>query len=1454
VLGPLEVRSEDGVLTIRGAKERQLLAALAVAYPHSASVDQLLEQLWDGSPPLSGRKALQVHVVRLRTALEPGRPSGSPGRYIVRRQDGYALVIDRDQLDATAFADLTARGRAVLSAGDPSAASELLGEALELWRGEPFADWPDAPELQAERTRLEGIRTNATEAWWGAELELGRHAEAVPELERLVAEHPLHEGWWYLLALALYRSGRQGDALDAVRRARTALADELGIDPGRQLTDLEQAILTHDPGLEPGRRPPSPDFRTPPREVTGCPYKGLARYEMTDAELFRGRDRLVHTLVTTLVDHSLVVVAGSSGAGKSSVVRAGLLSTLASGSLPGSNHWRPVVVVPGTRPVDALSSLTGVEDPDAPVVLVCDQLEQLWSNETPSAERSAFLDAVLGLLDDDVAARCILVVRGDHVGRLGEHSDMAQRMLGALVVVPPMTETELRQVVEEPAQAAGLAVEPDLTDVVVRDVLGRTGALPLLSTAMAETWVRRRDESLTLAGYLAIGGVTAAVAEAAELVYGSFPDDARDLTRRILLRLAEQDPDGTMRARQMPVAELMLQDSDPDLITQVVETLVSNRLLARDDDRLEVAHEALLTAWPRLAGWLDEDAVGRSVRRHLTPAALEWHTHDRPDDDLYRGARLDAASEWADAQGTALTDVEREFLDAGRAAVQAELTAAQERARRSRRIAVVLAASLVFALVSTAVAVGFQRTAADREAEARVAGTVADANRLAALSSSARALDVSLLLAAAALQTADTPATRDGLLNALVEHRRATGVRQLGEEGLQETALSANGRTLMATQGNGGIVAWRTGSADPPRDIASWWPESLAVSPDGKTLVASASWSRTGVYAYTRDGRLVRAFPLPRLGGYPRDVAFTDSGELLVCFGRIRQRPWGLDAVLAELDVETGAVRQRAIIDRSSARTAYYDAAFSDDGSTLVVYRADERLGGSLNRDRAWRMDVASGQVTRLDTVRRNATRFELAPLPDGTAQLWSDGAITLYDATGRAVQELNVHRSPVRDIVVLPRGRVAVTTGDGGQVELWNISPEDGRWSLGESLVGHSAPVVQAEPSADGRSLLTGSSDGQLVAWDLSADAGLGTAYPALGHRYVSNRLDVVEPGRLVVAPTRPLSSEPRLFGEQPGADTMEVAATFLAPRTGRVVADVEVGETASLFGSSVAVNPDATLVSVTTSFDTTVLDTQTKEVLDRVRVPKTFVSDSSWLPDGSGLVIAAVTVPEKGPFGGALLLVDTETWEVERTIPLPEGEAQVLEWIPDASVLAVGAVTTHSLFLYDDRLRELRTIELDDGGATWDLSFSPDGRLLAAGRADGTLAVIDTSTWRPVDEPTRVHAEAVLDVEWLPDSNTVVTAGKDELVSLYDVDRDLVRSRALPASVHPGDGFTFLLPGPQDEVVVFNEGEPGHAYPVDPAVWLGHACTVAGRDLTQAEWDEYMPDRPYQPVCDLG
>ncbi len=1456
---------DDRVLNVPGAKERHLLAVLAAAFPAVVTVDRLLEVLWDGAPPRTGRKSLQAHVVRLRTALEPDRPPGSSGRYVVRRHDGYALAIERDRLDATAFADLAARGRAMLSAGDAGGAADLLREALALWRGRPYADWPDAADLDGERERLKEIRAHVLEAFWEAELALGRHVAAVPELGRLTQEHPLQEGWWALHALALYRAGRQGDALESLRNARRVLDDQLGVEPGTRLRQLEQAILAQEPDLDLVTAPPAPpEGLARVAKVSGCPYKGLARYELDDAAVFRGRDRLVRTLVSSLVDRRLIVLSGSSGAGKSSVVRAGLLPALASGELPGSTAWQPVVVVPDRRPVDTLSPLTGEDPPSAPVMLVCDQLEQLWAADVAPGERAAFVDTVLGLLADNVVARCVLVVRGDHVGRLAEQPDVAHHLHGGLVMVPPMTETELRQVVEEPAREAGLRVEEDLTDVAVRDVLGRSGALPLLSTALAETWERRRDSTLTLAGYLATGGVAGAVARSAETAFSSLPEAGQELARRILVRLAEQDEQGTLRARRLPSAELAVVGADAALTDPVIETLVARRLLARDGDHLEVTHEALLGAWPRLAGWLAQDAVGRAVRRHLAPAALEWADHGRPADELYRGTRLEAASEWAEDPDSGPTELEREFVAAGLSQAEAELAAAEARAeaesagrRRTRRLAVVLAGMLVVALVSAAVAVGFQRTATDRARQASAAETVADANRLAALSSAARSMDLSLLLAAAALQTADTPATQDSLLRALVEHRRATGVYQMSSEGLVETALSADGRTMALSVGGGSprVMTWRPGSSASLRQTAAGWgPTDLAVSPDGDIIVGVDVIMPENIptlRAYTIGGERL---PAPHGGRrldrfYPGGVGYTDDGRLMMVVSEWVGPRVGHRGLLQRLDPATGRVTtvKRFGTSGGHGRLAFFEAAFTRDATAVVALVRDH--------SRAYWMPVGEGRPVRLRLDRRAATSLEFVATPTGALQFWSDGAVTRYDSRGRAAQVLDVHRAPVLDAMVLHGRRAAVTLGEGGQVELWSVDARTGDWSLGESLVGHAGAAEQVEVAPDGRSLLTASRDGQLITWDLTAKTGFGATYPGLGDRWVSNRIQVLDPGRLVVAPARTRGSSSKVgpLGGLSGPSTQGVAAVFLDPRDGRVVDQVPVGRTIhALFGSSVAVSPDRRSVAVTSGQAVTVLDTRTRRRIARLQLPlggAIFVWSAGWSSDGSMLLLGT-----EGNGIGEVLVVDTDTWHVVRRFQPRGGSAQVFEWAPDRRTLAVGVNYAGAIDLYDSDLRHVRTVDLGEGGDVFDLSFSPDGRYLAAGRSGGGVDVVDTHSWRPVHETAMTHAGHVNDVEWLPDSSTVVSTGRDEMLSLYDVRRDLVRASPLPAASTTDEGQSFLLPAPEDEVVVLNDDGPGHVYPLDPARWLALACTIAGRDLTHAEWDRYLPGTPYYRVCDLS
>ena len=250
VLGPLEVEADDGPVVLGGPKERLLLALLLARPNQVVSVDALVLGLWGEQPPSTAAKTLQSHVKRLRRVLEPARARGAAGQVLVTRPPGYLLRAGPGALDAAWFEELTAQARHALADGSAEAAGSLLREALGLWRGGAFEEFADSDVAVAEADRLAELRLAAVEDRVEADLRLGRHRELVAELEGLVRAQPLRERLWAQLMLALYRSGRQADALLAYQRARSILVEELGIDPGAELRRLHAAILAQDPGLD----------------------------------------------------------------------------------------------------------------------------------------------------------------------------------------------------------------------------------------------------------------------------------------------------------------------------------------------------------------------------------------------------------------------------------------------------------------------------------------------------------------------------------------------------------------------------------------------------------------------------------------------------------------------------------------------------------------------------------------------------------------------------------------------------------------------------------------------------------------------------------------------------------------------------------------------------------------------------------------------------------------------------------------------------------------------------------------------------------------------------------------------------------------------------------------------------------------------------------------------------
>ena len=308
------------------------------------------------------------------------------------------LRVEAGELDLHAFEALIADGRAALQRDDPAEAAVLMRRAEDLWRGRPLDDLEFEPFARLEVQRLDEIRLLALEDRIEAELALGRHGALSAELTVLTHEYPLRERLRGQLMLALYRSGRQTEALAVYRETGTLLREELGLDPSRVLRELERSILEQDLSLDNGGRAVmTTDTGTAPV----CPFKGLEFFDRIDARYFFGRERIVRELIARMADADLVGILGPSGIGKSSLLRAGILSALTAGELPGSASWRQVVMRPGEPPCIQLEHALGSDrmdmvlarvSPGERLVIAVDQLDELFTSCEREDERAAFLE------------------------------------------------------------------------------------------------------------------------------------------------------------------------------------------------------------------------------------------------------------------------------------------------------------------------------------------------------------------------------------------------------------------------------------------------------------------------------------------------------------------------------------------------------------------------------------------------------------------------------------------------------------------------------------------------------------------------------------------------------------------------------------------------------------------------------------------------------------------------------------------------------------------------------------------------------------------------------------------------------------------------------------------------------------------------------------------------------
>jgi DNA-binding SARP family transcriptional activator/basic membrane lipoprotein Med (substrate-binding protein (PBP1-ABC) superfamily) len=726
VLGSLEVSADGAVAELGPPKQRALLAILLLHVGEIVSVDRLIDLLWGEHPPRTATHSIQIYVSDLRKALE----AIGGQRVVATRPPGYQLDADPGTIDALRFETLLAEGIRRIGDGDTAGGAATLRAALGLWRGPALSDFIYEEFAQPYIRRFHDLHLDAIEQLAAAELEAGRHAEAVPMLNAAIREDPLRERSRELLMLALYRSGRHPEALRTYQQLRSLLADELGLDPSPALQRLQERVLLHDQSLL--AQPKATPASAPPRN----PYKGLRPFGESDTPDFFGRDDLTDRLVASLrAGLRLVALVGPSGSGKSSVIAAGLIPRLRAGAIPGSTDWSIVQMVPGANPLGEIESLVSlaadapnglfkVLDPDgtdgeavtsltgmpegARLLLVIDQFEELFTlaDEQPRREFLAFIARAVNEPESQISV--LVALRADYYDRPLLYPDFAKVFTPGVVNALPMTSAELESAVIGPAERAGVSVEPGLVAALVADAADRPGTLPLLEFALTELFDQRTSPSLTLPGYRSFGGIRGVLSRSAEAIYAALGAGEREVAMQVLLRLVQLGHGTTESRRRLPVAELLNFNLDPVALSTVLDAFGSRRLLTFDRDAtteqatVEVAHESLFREWDRLAGWIDRHRTALQRYESLTAAADQWEAAGKNPDYLLVGTRLAEFEAWSQEGILQIGGRLKEFLTAcleRRSALDAAERLRAEAERRLQRRARIRLFALAGAMV-----------------------------------------------------------------------------------------------------------------------------------------------------------------------------------------------------------------------------------------------------------------------------------------------------------------------------------------------------------------------------------------------------------------------------------------------------------------------------------------------------------------------------------------------------------------------------------------------------------------------------------------------------------------------------------------------------------------------------------------------------------------------------------
>ncbi|MGW4631743.1 nSTAND1 domain-containing NTPase [Nocardia sp. NPDC004415] len=1162
-----------------------------------------------------------------------------------------------------------------------------------------------------------------------------------------------------------------------------------------------------------------------------CPFPGLRAFSAEERALFFGREQATAEFVGLVRDSTgIVVLIGASGAGKSSLLAAGLRPAL---DVPTA------AMTPGTTPSAGLTAALA----DDPRVLIVDQFEELFTLCRDDTERADFLAELATLTTRaEHPITVVAALRADFYERCLHHPVLRESLRRNNYLLGPMSMDEISRAITGPAAAAGLTLEQGLEELVRTELHGLgghtstdgydPGALPLLSHVMAATWQQREGRKLTVAGYRKAGGVAGSVAETAELAWSELTPAQQDAAHELLGSLVTVGEDSRDTRRTVDRADLLARSADPAATAEVLEILAAARLLALDAESVQFAHEIVLTAWPRLRGWIETDRVGHLVRQRLERDAAEWDAAARDSALLYRGTRLDSAREHT--RGAALS-----------VRVDAFLHASQRAARIGGRWRVGVAAVVLALLGTGVVAVDRSRLADQRTADRDYIELVAAAQRNRTTDPS---LAAQLLLAAYRMRPDE--ATRTQLLNSqdmplagtVAAHswsverlalrttdKLLASIDQSGETAFwtiedparpqripavdrfpADQLVFVPGSSDAVTEGEGGVQIWDLAHPRAPRllhtlDLVRG--SSIAVDPTGKLLAATDDFGLT-LWDIGDRSRPTRMFTTA-LTGDIHTVQFAPRGAM-VAVGTIDLRsPDQPDTVqLWNVGNRAGATPAGPPMS-TGPNDILQEFAFSPDGTRLAAASTGVMKSATVPSSRVhlWQItDPARPRAhdapIRVDDEVVTALAFEddgnlLAIGSDQAAQVWSITDPTRPVQAGPRlsvspalcpIAQISPCRGGAKSLLFVPGEPILFGGGTDGLLRGWSLP----RTAVDTVPGARETPVF--DRAGDRMAMLTVTGD--VVVWDTSGPSPL--------------RLTTIPGDQAWSAPA--LSADGRTLSVHDRTGAKRLVFDLTDPRAPRTLPPWPTTDArySTVHGNRMLVTSDESV--------------RLWDVTDR----------AGPLPAG-----APITAPIGQVYSGTLS---------------PDGTRAALTYFENGDNWAPRYV--RQIWALDDPRNPRLVIQSDlEGNDIFQpAQFLPDNRTLASVRTDD-FVLWDTDTpdsFTPLIDSARSEIAPLSSASATTDGRTIAVSGFAGITGLWDL-TDLHSPRRIGGAIGSSDGRNrqvILHPRGDQLIMVTDDGQVG-VWDLEAERVAERICARTAGVLTQAVWRGQVPNVGYRPPC---